>query len=92
MTEFADPLVFWGMLLVQIIGLASVLLARLPHACLTQCYCRRLFVLCFVGLGLATLYAIGNQSGYWAWCGTTFTLMAVGGSSDLGSAVESSGF
>ena len=92
MTEFADPSVFWGMLLMQVIGLGSVVLARLPHTCIKQCYCRRLFMLCFVFLGVATMYAIGNQSGYWAWCGTTFSLMAVGGSSDLGTGMESTGF
>jgi hypothetical protein len=30
------------------------------------------------------MVAIGSGSGYWAWCGTTFSLMCVGGTFDMG--------
>lgn len=92
MTEFADPMVFWSMVALQFVGLASILLARFPHACIKQGYCRGLFVLCLMVLGFATIYSIGAESSYWAWCGTTFSVMAVGGTSDLGGSVQGTGF
>jgi hypothetical protein len=84
MNEFVDPFVFWAAAVVQVLGLASVLLARLPQSSKTQDYCRGVFVGSLVVLGLATMVAIGSGSGYWAWCGTTFSLMCVGGTFDVG--------
>ena len=84
MNEFVDPLVFWAAAAVQVLGLASVLFARLPRASKAHDYCRGIFVGCLVVLGLATMVAIGSGSGYWAWCGTTFSLMCVGGTFDVG--------
>ncbi len=84
MNEFVDPLVFWAAAAVQVLGLASVLFARLPRASTAQDYGRGVYLGCLVVLGLATMVAIGSDSGYWAWCGTTFSLMCVGGTFDMG--------
>ncbi|MBC7853907.1 MAG: hypothetical protein IAF94_10755 [Pirellulaceae bacterium] len=83
MNEFVDPLVFWAAALVQVLGLASVLFARLPRASTAQDYGHGVYLGCLVVLGLATMVAIGSGSGYWAWCGTTFSLMCVGGTFDM---------
>lgn len=91
MTEFADPMVFWAMVTLQLIGLASILLARFQQSCTKQGYCRGFFVVCLMVLGFATIYSIGAQSSYWAWCGTTFSLMAVGGTFE-GGTVQGTGF
>jgi len=85
MNEFVDPLVFWAAAAVQVLGLASVLFARLPRASAAHDYGRGIYVGCLVVLGLATMVAIGSGSGYWAWCGTTFSLMCVGGTFDISS-------
>jgi len=84
MNELVDPLVFWSAAAVQFLGLASVLFGRLPKATKAHDYCRGIYVGCLVVLGLATVVAIGSNSGYWAWCGTTFSLMCVGGTFDMG--------
>ena len=57
--------------------------ARLPRASTAHDYGRGIYVGCLVVLGLATMVAIGSGSGYWAWCGTTFSLMCVGGTFDI---------
>ena len=90
MLEFVDPLIFWSVLVLQITGLASMVFARLPKPCPIQACCRSLFVGCLIIVGLATMYSIGMQNGCWAWCGTTFSIMAVGGTFDLGSTVRAS--
>jgi len=93
MPLLADPLVFfWCVLVLQVVGLASMFLARMPHPTFLHCCCRRLFVVCLVVVGLATIYAMGSQTSAWAWCGTTFSLMAVGGTMDLGGASRIAGF
>lgn len=93
MPYLADPAVFfWSILVLQVVGLASMFLARMPHATLLHSCCRRVFVLCLVIVGVATIYAMGSQSNCWAWCGTIFSLMAVGGTMDLGGAQRMAGF
>lgn len=93
MLEFVDPLIFWGVLALQIVGLASVVFARLPKSsCPIQACCRSLFVGCLIFVGVATMLAIGMESGCWAWCGTTFSIMAVGATFDLGSPIRATGF
>jgi cadmium resistance protein CadD (predicted permease) len=92
MKEFVDPLVFWAAAIVQMLGLASVLFARLPRRTKSHEYARGIYLGCLVVLGLATMVAIGSGSGYWAWCGTTFSLMAVGGTFDQGPSFQPDAF
>jgi len=87
MPQLADPVVFfWSVFALQVVGLTSMFLARMPHPTFLHNCCRRLFVVCLIVVGLATIYAMGSQSNCWAWCGTVFSLMAVGGTMDLGGA------
>src|SRR5436190_13714178 len=44
MNELVDPLVFWAAAAVQVLGLASVLFARLPRSSKTHDYCRGIYV------------------------------------------------
>ncbi len=92
MTEFVDPVAFWGLLFVQLAGLASTVLGRLPRRGKTHDYCRGIYLGCLTVLAFATLGAVISDSGWWAWCGTTLSLMAVGGTLDLGSPFSASGF
>ncbi|QDU27257.1 hypothetical protein ETAA8_23440 [Anatilimnocola aggregata] len=93
MLEFMDPMLFWATLALQLVGLVSVVLARLPRRCPLQCACfRTLFFGCLIGLAVATMVAIEAQSGSWAWCGTTFSVMAVGATLDLRSSMVVTGF
>ncbi len=93
MLEFRDPLLFWGTLALQLIGLGSVVLARLPCRCpLQSTFCRLTFFACLFGVAVATMIAIEAHSGSWAWCATTFSLMAVGATFDLRNSVPATGF
>ena len=92
MKEFVDPFVFWAAAFVQMLGLASVLFARLPRASKSHDYARGVYLGCLVVLALATMVAFGSGSGYWAWCGTTFSIMAVGGTFDQGGSFQPGAF
>ena len=93
MLEIRDPMLFWGTIAVQLIGLASVVIARIPCQCpLKANVCRGLFLACLTGLAIATMAAIQMESVAWSWYGTTFSLMAVGVSLDLRSSVAVTGF
>lgn len=93
MLESMDPLLFWCTLALQLVGLASVVIARLPCRCpLKSTACRVLFLACLLSLAIATMAAIHMGNGVWAWCGTTFSLMAVGVSVDLRSSMVVTGF
>lgn len=90
MFDAADPAFFWITLALQLTGLASIFLARLERSTHHH-YCQAFFVVCLVGMGLATCTAIGMNHGCWAWCGTTFSIMAVGATFDVGGSASWSG-
>ena len=84
-----DPgLVFWLLAALHVAGLASMLLSRLPQSHRMQSLSQRVFLLCLVFVGLATFVTICVQSNCWVWSGTTFSLMAVGATADLGQAAR----
>jgi len=89
----ADPgLLFWLLAALHFVGLTSMFLSRLPHSHRVQAYCQPVFLLCLVFVGVATFITICCQSNCWVWSGTTFSLMAVGATADLGQAARASGF
>jgi hypothetical protein len=65
----------WGLLALQLLGLCSVLLARLP---IPGRWSSGVYTGCLVAVGLTTLVAMAHGSGCWMPCGTTFSLMIVG--------------
>jgi hypothetical protein len=86
----ADPaLLFWILAIVHVAGVVSTLMARLPRLHHGHRVCHHGFVACLVFVGLATLGTILMQSHWWVWSGTTFSLMAVGATTDLGRRPES---
>lgn len=90
MIDFVDPVAYWGLLLVQVVGLASVVLGRLRRPGKTNDYCRGVYLGCLTVLAAATFGAILFDSSWWAWCGTTLSLMAVGGTLDFGGSIPAS--
>lgn len=93
MFDVMDPALFWSMLALQLVGLGSVVLARLRcHCPLKSTCCRVVFFACLFGMAAATMFAIDARSGLWAWSATTFSLMAVGATLDLRSSVPVTGF
>jgi hypothetical protein len=89
----ADPgLVFWLLAGLHVIGLASMFLSRLPRSHRIHGLCQHLFLACLVVVGMATMFTICVQSDCWVWSGTTFSVMAVGATLELGQAARASGF
>lgn len=83
MLDLVEPLSSWGIWILQFVGLASVVLARLPQGGLTQSICRSCFFGCLAFVAVATMLAIGWRSECWIYCGVTFSLMAVGATLDF---------
>ena len=83
----ADPgLLFWLVALLHLIGLASTFLARLPRSQRGLALCHGGFLACLMIVAGATLMTILVRSDWWVWSGTVFSIMAVGGTADLGPA------
>jgi hypothetical protein len=68
----------------QILGLSSLACVRLRGDSLLHRFFRGTFMLALLAVGLATLGAVACGSGWWVSCGTTLSLMSVGGTIDLG--------
>lgn len=85
-------LLFWLALVVHIIGLASTFLARLPHSRRGHVVCHGGFLTCLILVASATFCTILARSDWWVWSGTVFSIMAVGGTAELGSAARVAGF
>ncbi len=92
MFELLAPHVSWGIWVLQFVGLASVVLARLPQAGRSHSICRNCFFGCLAFVAVATMLAIGCRSECWIYCGTTFSLMAVGATLDFSGQLRMSGF
>ena len=91
MLPAADPgLLFWIVAALHVAGLASTFLARLPRSQrgLALCHCG--FLACMLCVAGATLLTIITRSDWWVWSGTIFSVMAVGGTADLGASPATS--
>ena len=76
--------VFVGAVLVQLLGIASMLFARVSERSKAQHYSQRCFFGCLVLVGSAALAAVSLGSGAWLSCGITLAVMAVGATIDGG--------
>jgi|SRR5262245_620016 len=89
----ADPaLLFWSLALVHVMGLASMLMARLPQSHRVHALCHRGFIACLIVVAAATMFTIIAQSNWWVWSGTIFSIMAVGATAEWGQPAEAAGF
>jgi hypothetical protein len=79
-------LLFWLFAALHIAGLASMFLARLSQARRGHTIGQLVFFTCLLIVGMATMFTIVTQHHAWVWSGTTFSLMAVGGTIELGPA------
>jgi cell division protein FtsW (lipid II flippase) len=84
-----DPaLLFWSLAVLHLVGLASIFFARLPRAHRLHLLCHHGFFACLLFVGVVTMCTILTRSNWWVWSGTTFSLMAVGATADLGPATS----
>ena len=83
----ADPgLLFWLLAALHVAGLATMFFTRLPTSHLVHTICHHGFFACLIFVAAATLFTIVTKSNWWVWSGTTFSIMAVGISAELGQA------
>ena len=83
-----EPVICACVLALQIVGLASMAMVRLPFNAAARRCCQVLFFTCLVVVGCATMVAVGSGSSAWLWSGTTLSVMSVGSILDLGRAGE----
>lgn len=77
------PAFFAIFIVVQLLGLASVALARLTENSVFQTLCQRLFVACLLIVGGMTVLAFQCGTGGWFTCASTLPVMALGATLDL---------
>ena len=78
-----ETAVFWTLIVIQLIGLMSVVTARLAERCNGRKCCHILFCCCLVLVGAASVLALQLGIGYSLCCGTTLAMMGIGGTIDL---------
>ena len=87
-----SALLFWSLAVLHIVGLVSIFFARLPRSHRLHVFYHRGFFACLLFVGVVTMLTILTRSNWWVWSGTTFSLMAVGATAELGQAARMQGF
>lgn len=75
--------IFWCVVAMEFLALASVMLARRSEGSPRQTCCQCLFFASLALVGAATMLTLGLGSGYWPLCGATLSAMALGATLDL---------
>ena len=87
MSTVQELCLFWIIVAIQIVGIASVVAARLAERSYLRGVCQRSFFFCLLAVGLATVVAIQLDGISWLSCAATLGVMSVGATLDF----ESSG-
>lgn len=74
---------FWFVVLVQLLGITSITLARLSEKSAVQTRYQRLFFVCLLTVGLASVATIHVGDASRLFCALTLPIMAVGATLDL---------
>ena len=90
--SLGGPCLFAILVVVQVLGLASVVLARLTENSAFQALCQRLFVACLLVVGAMTVLAFQSGSGGWFSCAATLPVMALGATLDMKRSYEYAAF
>ena len=68
---------------IQLVGLLSLLIARITEGTTARSWAQLFFVFCLAMIGVITMCAIATGNGCWASCATTLSVMCVGVTLDL---------
>ena len=68
---------------IQLVGLLSLLIARVTEGTTARNWAQLFFVGCLAMIGFVTMCAIATGNGCWASCATTLSVMCVGATLDL---------
>ena len=84
MCTLSIPFVFWSTIVIQVLGLASIIAVRFCTDARRCAYCHRVFILALLALGLVTVLAAGSSGGCWVASGATLPILTVCATLDLG--------
>jgi hypothetical protein len=85
MPTLTEVSVFWLIVAVQLVGFASVAMARLGEQAWFGGVLRHAFFGCLLAVGGATAWAVYLQDASWVFGATTLGLMSVGATFECGS-------
>jgi hypothetical protein len=77
MLTLSLPAIFWLTIVIQLMGVASIVALRLCGSDRSRLACQRLFVTMLLALAAVTLLAFGADSDCWATSGATLSVMTV---------------
>jgi hypothetical protein len=70
-------IIFWSTIVIQLLGLGSIVALRVCGSDRGRAVCQRLFVAALLALGLITIFAVGADSDSWVTSGATLSVMTV---------------
>lgn len=77
MWSLSLPVIFWLTIVVQLLGLGSMVAARLCGTYRGRAVCQQVFLVMLLALGLVTVIAVGADSDSWVTSGATLSIMTV---------------
>ena len=84
MLSLPEPILFCLAIVLQVAGVASLIVARVSERRGSPFPYQCLFILCLLAVGLATMFAIHAQNNWWVSCAGTLGVMSVGAIVDTG--------
>ena len=73
----------WAVVAIQFLGMLSALAARINWVERRQALCHRLFFVCLVVVGIATVVSLGLGVQHWLFSGVALAVMSVAATVDL---------
>jgi hypothetical protein len=77
MLTLSLPVIFWSTIVIQLLGLGSIVALRLCGSDRGRSTCQRVFVAMLLALGLITVLSVGADSDSWVTSGATLSVMTV---------------
>jgi len=84
MPQSSEAILFWIVVAIQVAGVASIAIAQVSERSWARCAFQRVFFVCLLAVGLATMLAIYLRDPNWLPCAATLGLMSVGATLDFG--------
>ncbi len=84
MPSLSEALLFWIVVAIQVAGVASIAIAQITESPAARSAFQRVFFVCLLTVGLATMLAIYLRDPIWLFGAGTLGLLSVGGTLDFG--------
>ena len=77
MWTLSVTVIFWATIVIQLLGLGSIVALRFCGSDRGRSACQRFFVTMLLALGVITILAVGADSDSWVTSGATLSVMTV---------------